>query len=78
MESETGFTSRRIAMSRRIETESPIEAATPEAQEPRIPQATEHPARHEPAAFGPSEANRPAPPAPRPASQTDSGFGSFG
>jgi hypothetical protein len=30
------------------------------------------------AAFDPTDPNPPAPPIPRPASQTDSGFGSFG
>jgi hypothetical protein len=72
----SGSTSRRIAMSRGIETDALSD--TPEAEEPRIPSAAAHPVTGEPAAFDPNDPNPPAPPSPRPSSQTDSGFGSFG
>ena len=65
-------------MSGRIESEAPIETTTPGAQEPRLPTAPAHPVTGELAAFDPTDPNPPAPPIPRPASQTDSGFGSFG
>ncbi|AIQ93740.1 MULTISPECIES: hypothetical protein [Methylobacterium] len=63
-------------MSRGIETD--VLPETPEAEEPRIPSAPAHPVTGEPAAFDPTDLNPPAPPTPRPSTQTDSGFGSFG
>jgi hypothetical protein len=58
--------------------ESDVLPETNEAEEPRTTSATAHPGTGEPAAFDPNDPNPPAPPTPRPASQTDSGFGSFG
>ena len=63
-------------MSRGIESDALTE--TKETQEPRPTSAPAHPVTGEPAAFDPNDPNPPAPPTPRPASQTDSGFGSFG
>ena len=63
-------------MSRGIESDTLTD--TNEAPEPHATPAPAHPVTGEPAAFDPSDPNPPAPPTPRPASQTDSGFGSFG
>lgn len=65
-------------MSRGLETEALLDTPKPETEAPRQPSAPAHPVTREPAAFDPSDLNPPAPPTPRPANQTDSGFGSFG
>lgn len=65
-------------MSRGLETEALIDAPEVEAEAPRQPSAPARPVTREPAAFDPNDPNPPAPPTPRPASQTESGFGSFG
>ncbi|SDM23242.1 hypothetical protein SAMN05216360_101280 [Methylobacterium phyllostachyos] len=65
-------------MSRGIESEALIDAPKPEVQQSHQLSAPAHPVTGEPVAFDPNDVNPPAPPAPRPASQSDAGFGSFG
>lgn len=65
-------------MSHGIESEALKDTPKPVAEPPRSQTTPAHPAPREPEAFDPTDPNPPAPPTPRPASQTDSGFGSFG
>ena len=65
-------------MTHGIESEALKDTPKPVAEPPRSPNTPAHPVTGEPGAFDPNDPNPPAPPSPRPASQTDSGFGSFG
>lgn len=65
-------------MSHGIESEALKDTSKTVAEAPRSPNTSAHPVTREPAALDPNDPNPPAPPSPRPASQTDSGFGSFG
>ncbi|MEL6062809.1 MULTISPECIES: fibronectin-attachment protein (FAP) [unclassified Methylobacterium] len=65
-------------MSQGIDSDALMDAPKPVAEAPRAPNTPAHPVTGEPGAFDPNDLNPPAPPSPRPASQTDSGFGSFG
>ncbi|MCJ2086373.1 hypothetical protein MKK88_10260 [Methylobacterium sp. E-005] len=77
-EVKPGLNPRRIAMSQGIETEALTDVPKPVAEAPRDSNTPAHPVTGEPGAFDPTDLNPPPPPSPRPASQTDSGFGSFG
>lgn len=65
-------------MSHGIESEALKDTPKTVAEAPRSPNTPAHPLTREPAASDLDDLNPPAPPSPRPSSQTDSGFGSFG